>query len=125
MANLARLPVNDIKPRRDERQRGWRNDETPAKLSATDLEWLSLWIDAEQKRQWIGAGLGNEDSRIAAALIQRGVVPAQLWWIIDGRSAAERLRGGDPVDRIVQKLRAMDSGESPAASDDLGEIGYV
>ncbi|MFB2582147.1 translation initiation factor IF-2 N-terminal domain-containing protein [Herbiconiux sp. P15] len=125
IARLSGLPVNEIKPRREERQRGWRNEDAPPKLSATDLEWLNLWIDAEQKRHWIGAGLGDEDSRIASALIQRGIVPAQLWWVIDGRSAAERLRGGEPVDRIVQKLMALDTGESQAAPDDLGEIGYV
>jgi hypothetical protein len=48
--------------------------------------WADYWIDDEERRDWIAAGLGPEDGRIAGRLRDRGFRPAAA----RGRRARQR-----------------------------------
>jgi hypothetical protein len=69
--------------------------------------WADYWIDDEERRHWIAAGLGPEDGRIAGRLRDRGFAPSDLLLRLDGVRASERLRGGEPVSLVIARLREL------------------
>jgi hypothetical protein len=78
--------------------------------------WEDYWISDEERREWISAGLGPDDGRIAGRLRDRGFVPGDLLLRVDGLRASERLRGGEPVSVVIARLRAL----KPARRSDAG-----
>ena len=77
--------------------------------------WQEYWIGDEERREWMAAGLGPDDGRIAGRLRDRGFVPDDLLLRVDGVRASERLRGGEPVSLVIARLRELRrSGQSDA-----------
>ena len=69
--------------------------------------WEEYWIGDEERREWMAAGLGPDDGRIAGRLRDRGFVPDDLLLRVDGVRASERLRGGEPVSLVIARLREL------------------
>jgi hypothetical protein len=69
--------------------------------------WQEYWIPDEERREWMAAGLGPDDGRIAGRLRDRGFVPDDLLLRVDGVRASERLRGGEPVSLVIARLREL------------------
>jgi hypothetical protein len=69
--------------------------------------WEEYWIPDEERREWMAAGLGPDDGRIAGRLRDRGFVPDDLLLRVDGVRASERLRGGEPVSLVIARLREL------------------
>jgi hypothetical protein len=69
--------------------------------------WRDYWIEDEERREWIAAGLGPDDGRIAGRLRDRGFSPGDLLLRVDGVRASERLRGGEPVSLVIAGLREL------------------
>jgi hypothetical protein len=69
--------------------------------------WRDYWIEDEERREWIAAGLGPDDGRIAGRLRDRGFTPGDLLLRVDGVRAGERLRGGEPVSLVIAGLREL------------------
>jgi hypothetical protein len=69
--------------------------------------WRDYWIEDEERREWIAAGLGPDDGRIAGRLKDRGFIPGDLLLRVDGVRAGERLRGGEPVSLVIARLREL------------------
>jgi hypothetical protein len=69
--------------------------------------WEEYWIGDEERREWMEAGLGPDDGRIAGRLRDRGFAPADLLQRVDGLRASERLRGGEPVSLVIARLREL------------------
>ena len=69
--------------------------------------WDEYWIGDEERREWMAAGLGPDDGRIAGRLRDRGFVPDDLLLRVDGVRASERLRGGEPVSLVIARLREL------------------
>jgi hypothetical protein len=69
--------------------------------------WQEYWISDEERREWMAAGLGPDDGRIAGRLRDRGFVPDDLLLRVDGVRASERLRGGEPVSLVIARLREL------------------
>lgn len=96
------VPVEELKPRREDRP-GSRYASSDSRRKRT--AWDEHWIDPEERRAWIGAGLGPDDGRIAGQLKDRGVMPDDLQQKIDGVRVNERLRSGESVGSVVGRLR--------------------
>jgi hypothetical protein len=69
--------------------------------------WEDYWFTARERREWMAAGLGPDDGRIAGRLKDRGFVPDDLQLRVDGVRACERLRGGEPVSVVIARLREL------------------
>jgi hypothetical protein len=69
--------------------------------------WEEYWIGDEERREWMAAGLGPDDGRIAGRLRDRGFAPADLLLRVGGVRASERLRGGEPVSVVIARLREL------------------
>jgi hypothetical protein len=69
--------------------------------------WRDYWIEDEERRDWIAAGLGPDDGRIAGRLRERGFTPGDLLLRVDGVRVGERLRGGEPVSLVIARLREL------------------
>ena len=86
------VPVEELKPAREERPRGrYASSESRRKLT----DWDRNFIDDEERREWIAAGLGPDDGRIAGQLKDRGITPDDLMVRVDGvrASGAAEWRG--------------------------------
>jgi hypothetical protein len=96
------VPVEELKPAREERPRGrYASSESRRKLT----DWDRNFIDDEERREWIAAGLGPDDGRIAGQLKDRGITPDDLMVRVDGVRASGRLSGGESVSSVVARLR--------------------
>lgn len=93
----------NVKLQRERPRASRKTDSVPA--SKTDVEWASYIFDRAERDAWVAAGIGEENARLAAELRQRGIEPRHLRQKIDGRTVAERLRGGDSFDRIVLRVK--------------------
>jgi hypothetical protein len=69
--------------------------------------WEEYWIPDEERREWMAAGLGPHDGRIAGRLRDRGFVHDHLLLRVEGVRAGERLRGGEPVSLVIARLREL------------------
>ena len=112
--------------------RGWSRVLAESRCRST--AWEDYWINDEQRRQWISAGLGPDDGRIAGRLRDRGFAPGDLLLWVDGprQRATARWRAGQPRDRpapgaeagrerrrrvgMVQDLRTVVGGTAVAPS---------
>jgi hypothetical protein len=95
------VPVEELKPAKEERPRGrYASSESRRSLTA----WEEHWIDGEERREWMNAGLGPDDGRIAGQLKDRGIKPDDLLLRVDGVRLNERLRGGESIGSIVARL---------------------
>jgi hypothetical protein len=111
-ATMFGVSVESLRPARDSRpRRRYQSSESRRPLD----DWTNNLISVEDKRQWINAGLGPNDARIAMQCLQAGISPDDLMLRVDGVRAAERLRGGESVASVrirVQetKRRQADAG---------------
>ncbi|MGA8247098.1 MAG: translation initiation factor IF-2 N-terminal domain-containing protein [Nocardioides sp.] len=101
-ARIFGVPVEELKSARDDRPRG-RYASSESRRTLT--EWDRNWIEAEERREWINAGIGHDDGRIAGQLKERGITPDDLLLRIDGIRVNDRLRGGESIGSIVARLR--------------------
>jgi hypothetical protein len=85
--------------------RGWSRVLAESRRRST--AWEDYWIGDQERRQWISAGLGPDDGRIAGRLRDRGFAPGDLMLRVDGVRASERLRGGEPVSLVIARLREL------------------
>ena len=102
IAAVFNIRPDDVKLRRDPARHSRKVSE-PSRASKTDVEWASYFFDSAERADWVAAGIGEENARLASDLRQRGIDPWHLQQKIDGRTVAERLRGGDSFDRVVSK----------------------
>lgn len=76
-----------------------------APIATWRTDWLLRFFDPGEIDAWIDAGLSHHDHSRAASLRTQGVTPDLLGVPLDGRTAGQRLRGGESVDQIVARLR--------------------
>ncbi|WP_280791048.1 translation initiation factor IF-2 N-terminal domain-containing protein [Blastococcus sp. CT_GayMR16] len=67
--------------------------------------YLRNWIDPEDKRRWISAGLGPHDGDLAAECTRTGITPEMLPTVVRGQSVLSRIRGGASLGSIAAVLR--------------------
>jgi hypothetical protein len=67
--------------------------------------YLSNFIDPDDRRRWLAAGLGPTDGGLAAECARAGLVPEDLARSFAGQTVVSRLRGGEPIGSVVARLR--------------------
>lgn len=67
--------------------------------------WLVRYFDRAEIDAWMAAGLDRNQHATAETLRQYGVTPGILATPLTGRTAAARLRGGEPVGQVIARLR--------------------
>jgi len=101
-ATMFGVPVESLRPARDSRpHRRYQSSESRRPLD----DWTKNLMSAEDKRQWINAGLGPDDARIAMQCEHAGITPDDLMLRLDGVRAAERLRGGESVASVRIRIQ--------------------
>lgn len=97
VAEMFDIPVSEVRmPRRKGATTGH---------AAVD-EWLLSWISPEEKREWMRYGLSEDELHIAKQWMQVGMGPKDLAMILpNGRDALWRLKSGESVESVAQRVR--------------------
>lgn len=101
-ADSASPDAGSVRPRSG---RSWSRVLAESRRRST--AWQDYWIEDRERREWMAAGLGPDDGRIAGRLRDRGFTPDDLLLRLDGVRVSERLRGGEPVSVVIARLREL------------------
>jgi hypothetical protein len=104
----------EARPARQARQATRKSQREAAHGRPLD-DWLRALISDDEKAEWIAAGLGEHDARLAEQCQREGLTPEDLRLRVSGRFAGERIRGGESVVSVAAMVR-----EHKARTRDVG-----
>ena len=106
-ASMFDVPRASLRPARPARPSSNRRTDRPAPTTAPAWQtpWLQRLIDPAEIRAWVNAGLTLDQHATADELRRHGVTPALLATPLSGRTAADRLRAGEPTGQVIARLQ--------------------
>ena len=103
------VPRSSLEAARQPRTPGARRPAPNRKGATATVTWQTPWlrrlIDPTEIDAWIAAGLDRHQRATADTLRQYRVTPGMLATPLTGRTAAARLRAGEPVGQVIARLR--------------------
>lgn len=78
--------------------------ERPSGVHAMD-DWDLLLMDRKERAEWLDAGLGEHDARLADTCKRFNIGPDDLCLVVEGRAVWERLRGNESITIIADMIR--------------------
>lgn len=80
----------------------------PTKSGTHELDrWDELLMDRRDRKEWIDAGLGDHDARIADSCRSYGITPNDLSLVVEGRPVWDRLRSNESITIIADMIRVQ------------------
>lgn len=68
-------------------------------------DWDLLLMDRKERAEWLDAGLGEHDARLADACKRFNIGPDGLSLVVEGRAVWDRLRCNEPITIIADMIR--------------------
>jgi hypothetical protein len=92
------VPVESLRPTQV------RRSPVGTASTPTTVRWANRLFSPTERDAWLRAGLGEQDDAIAEQCGRFGIRPTDLARLLDGRTAAKRLRGGESVASVAARL---------------------